>query len=216
MKLLIVILLLIPSLAFASYTEFYCQNGGSNLNAGSTTNNTAAYTSIHGTWVNGTATFTVLDGTNPSSSVSVGNWASVYIDGASVGVYVGRISAVQNLVNGTITVDTAGIGTKPANQTATATIKVGGAWQGPNAASGFPLTLASWGANQDSTAHEVRLNLKNDQTYSMTSSFAVSNGTLYTMQGYTSSVNDGGRATFDGGTSTGALITTFGTSSSRS
>lgn len=210
MKRLFVILFLIPSLAFGAYTEFYAQNGGSNLNAGSTNNNTAAYTSIHGNWTNATGVFTPTDGTTPASSVAVGDWASVYIDGASVGVYIGRISAVTAGVNGPITANTTGIGSKPANQTATATIKVGGAWQGPNAASGFPFTLTSWGTNKDATSHIVRTNLKNDQTYSMTASFAMSGGAANLVQGYTSSVGDGGRATFDGGTSTAAILTDVG------
>lgn len=194
-----------------AYSEFYCQNGGSNLNAGSTTNNTATYTSIHGNWTNATGVFTPTDGTTPASTVSVGMFASVYIDGATVGVYIGRISAVGAGVNGAITANTSGIGSKPANQTATATIKVGGAWQGPNGASGFPLTLASFGNNQDTNSDKVRLNLKNDQTYTVTGSFAVANtGSSFIVQGYTSSVGDLGKATFDGTTNTGAIVTQAG------
>lgn len=195
-----------------AYTEFYCQNGGSNLNAGSTTNNTATYTSIHGNWVSATGVFTPTDATTPASTVSVGMWASIYIDGASVGVYIGRISAVAAGVNGAITANTTGIGVKPADQTGTATIKVEGAWQGPNAASGFPLTLSTWASNQDATSHVVRLNLKNDQTYTMTASFAVSSvgSKLYVVQGYTSSVGDGGRATFDGTTNAGTIVSDVG------
>lgn len=210
MKRLLLVLLLIPSLVFATYTEFYCTSGGSNLNAGSTTGNSAVYTSIHGNWTNATGVFTPTDGTTPASTVSVGDWASVYIDGASVGVYVGRISAVTAGVNGAITANTTGVGSKPANQTATATIKVGGAWLGPNAASWFPWTLTSFGGNKDATSHLVRVNLKNDQTYSMTASLASFGSSASVVQGYTSSVNDGGRATIDGGTSTGALVTDVG------
>ncbi len=199
-----------------AYTEFYTQNGGSNLNAGSTTNNTALYTSIHGNWVNATGVFTPTDGVNPvSAGVAVGMFASVYVDGATEGVSISRITAVTNAVNGAITANNSRIGTKPANQTGTATMKVGGAWLGPNAASGFPLTLATYGANVDSSAHMSCLNLKNDQTYTMTASFAVTTGGgAYLVQGYTTSVRDGGRATFDGTTSTGALITDTGISGS--
>lgn len=194
-----------------AYTEFYCQNGGSNLNAGSTNNNSPVYSSIHGNWVNATGVFTPTDGSTPASTVSVGMFASVYIDGASVGVYIGRISVVAAGVNGAITANTAPAGAKPANQTGTATIVVGGAWQGPNAASGFPFTLTSFGNNQDATAHIVRVNLKNDQTYTVTASFAPSTGgSNYVVQGYSSSLNDGGKAIFDGTTSTGSIITTSG------
>ncbi len=189
------------------YTEFFCQNGGSNLNAGSTTNNTAAYTSIHGNWVSLTRAFTPTDGSTPASTVSVGDWASVYIDGATVGVFVGRISVVGAGTNGTISISAALAGAAPADQTGTATIKVGGAWQGPNAASAFPFSLAGLQALLDSSNHQTRVNMKNDQTYSITSAltFAAANGP-FVIQGYTSSTGDGGKATWSGGTSTGAII----------
>ena len=190
-----------------AYTEFYCQSGGSNLNAGSTNNNTAAYTSVHGDWVQATKVFTPTDSTNPSSTVSVGDFASVYIDGASVGVFIGRVTAVQNATNGTITVNGTFCGSAPANQTGTATIKVGGAWLGPNAASGFPFTLASYGNQRDTTSHAARCNLKNDQTYSITASIAINtSGAPSVIQGYSSTKGDGGKATFDGGTSVATVI----------
>ncbi len=192
-----------------AYTEFYTQNGGNNIHAGSTTSNSAFYSSVHGDWTNATGVFTVKDGTNASvAGVAVGMFASVYIDGATEAVWIARISTVQNATNGTITVNTVGSGAKPANQTATATIKVGGAWLGPNGASGFPFTLASFGATKDSTAHVVRVNMKNDQTTSLSAgiTFATGNTGGYTIQGYTTSVEDGGRATWDGTTNTGALI----------
>lgn len=193
-----------------AYTEFYCQNGGSNLNAGSTTNNTAAYTSIHGNWTQATRVFTPTDGSTPASTVNVGDFASVYIDGATVGVFIARITAVGAGVNGTITCTT-GAGAAPANQTGTATIKVGGAWQGPNAASGFPFTLASYGNQRDTTSHMARTNLKNDQTYSLTAAISMNaSGAAAIMQGYSSSVGDGGKATFDGGTSTATILSASG------
>ena len=207
----ILILFLFPSLAFGAYPEFYCQSGGSNLNAGTTNNNTPVYTSIHGNWVQSTGVFTPTDSSTPASSVSAGMRASVYIDGATVGVFNGEISAVGAGTNGTITANTRGAGAKPANQTGTASIVVGGAMLGPNGASGFPFTLASWGSAVDSSAHPHRTNLKNDQTYSLTASFAFSTaGNAGVVQGYSSSVGDGGKATFDGGTSTAVIITDVG------
>lgn len=193
-----------------AFTEFYCQNGGSNLNSGTDTNNAASYTTIHGNWTNTTGVFTVQDGTNPSASISVGDRVAVYVDGGTIAAYIGEVSAVQNAINGTITANTRGIGTKPANQTGTASLKKGGAWKGPNGVSGFPFTLGNWGNNKDATGHIVRCNLKNDQTYSMTSSFSVQGGSPYTMEGYTGSPGDDGKATFDGGTSTGVIIATVG------
>lgn len=186
-----------------AYTEFYCQNGGSNLNAGSTTNNTALYTSTSGNWVQTTRVFTPTDGSTPASTVSVGMFASVYLNAASVGVYIGRISAVGAGVNGTITIDvTAILGSAPANSTGGITIKVGGAWLGPNGASTFPFSLGGVNNLKDSSDHLPRVNFKNDQTYSMSVAVSFGNGpAIY--QGYTSTVGDGGKATFD--TSTNAV-----------
>ncbi len=195
-----------------AYTEFYAQSGGSNLNAGST--NGAVTATQTGDWVNATKIFTPNDGTNPVSlGIAVGMFASVYVTaGATVATYIARISAVTNATNGATTCDLVPMGTNPANSSGghTITMKVGGAWLGPNAATGFPTGLTSFANGIDSTSHPFRLNLKNDQTYTMTASFAVTPGTGYTINGYTSTVNDGGRATFDGTTNTGAIISATG------
>lgn len=190
-----------------AFTDFYCDaTNGSNLYSGSSTN-TTPYTKTAGNWVNSTRVYTVQDGTNPSSSVNVGDFASIYADGASAPTaFIGRVTAVQNATNGTITISsTASAGTNPANGTANRTIVVGGPWKGPNSASGFPITLANGGANTLSAAVNaggdiVRVNFKNNATYSIT---AVINGTgqqqMLLLQGYSSTVGDGGRATIDGG-----------------
>lgn len=196
-----------------AYTEFYCQNGGSNLNAGSTTNNTAAYTSTAGNWVQATGVFTPTDSSNPSSTVAAGDWASVYVTaGATVATFIGRVTSVQNATNGTITVSTTVFaGSNPSNGTGTMTLRAGGAWQGPNAAVGFPFTLTSFGNNQDASSHICRVNMKNDQTYSLTAAFSANtSGARYVVQGYTSSVGDGGKSIWDGGTSTGSIISAAG------
>lgn len=195
-----------------AYTEFYAQSGGSNLNAGSTTNNTAAYTSTNGNWSTSTNQFTPTDGSTPASSVNVGDFASIYIDGASVGVMIGRITAVAAGVNGAITISSsARAGVAPSTSATARTIKVGGACQGPNAGSGYPLSLSGWGINQNSSSHEVRFNMKNNQTYSLTSAVGVGTGGMASViQGYTSSVGDGGKATWDVGTSVANIFSNTG------
>ncbi len=199
-----------------AYSEFYCQSGGSNLNAGSTTNNTALATQT-GDWVSATHIFTPNDGTNPVSlGIAVGMFASVYVTaGATVTGYVARISAVTNATNGATTVDNnVSAGASPANSSGahTITMKVGGAWLGPNGSAAFPFSLTTVGTLQDTTSHQTRVNMKNDQTYSITSvlGFATTNSFPFVIQGYTSSTGDGGKATWDGGTSTGALISDLG------
>lgn len=181
-----------------AFTEFYCQSGGSNLNSGSTTNNTAAYTSTNGNWSTGTNQFTPTDGSTPASNVNVGDFASIYIDGASVAVFIARVTVVASGVNGAITVSsTVKAGTAPVTSATTRTIKVGGAWLGPNGASGFPLSLAIDGIVLNNVAGATtRINLKNDASYLISTAItpAFSDGIV---QGYTTTPGDKGKAIID-------------------
>jgi hypothetical protein len=202
-----------------AFTEFCCKSGGSNLNAGTLTGNStepgtsADFTYASGNWVASTGVFTVASGNPSSDGVAVGDFASVYADGSTVTGFVGRVTARDAT---TITVSlTAKSGTAPTDGTGNRTLKIGGAWQGPNAAVGFPINFVQQDCT-NSSAHRVRVNFKNDQTYSITANIAtVSVGVHY--EGYTSSYGDGGRATIDGGTSgaaytlvtQGNLTTTF-------
>jgi hypothetical protein len=188
--------------AQAAFTEFYCQSGGSNLNAGSTTSNTAAYTATNGGWNSGTGVFTPASG-DPSASVAVGDFASVYTDSATVTGFVGRVTAVSST---TVTVSiTAKAGTIPTTGASGISCKVGGAWQGPNGASGFPFGTIG-GTLTNAAADYPRTNFKNSATYSVTAAIthAVSGPAFW--QGYTSTPGDGGRATLDGGTSGASYI----------
>jgi len=182
--------------SFAANTEFYTQSGGNNLNAGSTTNNTAAYTSAGGNWANATRTFTPTDGSNPSASVSVGDFCSVYVTaGATVAGYLARATTVTNATNGTIIFSsTSTAGSNPSNGTGTMTCKCGGAWKGPNAATLFPIGVTSLGALTNTNGDWVRVNLKNDASYSLTSNIVTGSISNYTVQGYSSTVGDGGKA----------------------
>jgi len=189
-----------------AFTEYYCQSGGSNLNAGSTTNNTAAYTSTNGGW-NGTI-FTPTDGSTPSSSISVGDIVSVYLDAATLGVWIGRVTAVGAGVNGTITTSaTARAGSSPSSNAAGRSIKAGGAWKGPNGAdASFPFSMTSLGNVINTSGDKVRINLKNDATYSVTATGTWGGVAKCTIQGYTSTPGDLGKATIDAGTSVSSVV----------
>lgn len=179
------------------YTEFYCDaSAGSNLNAGSSSGApTVTYTG--GDWVQSTRVFTVASGDPVADGVNVGDFVSVYADGAAAPTgFVGRVTARTTT---TITVSaTASSGTSPADGTGNRTLKVGGAWAGPTGASGFPFGFITSAAT-DSSANPVRVNFKNNAAYAITAAMT-HNGSSITFQGYGSSPGDGGRATFDGGT----------------
>lgn len=198
----------------ASYTNYCARSGGSNLNAGTLTGNTtepgtsASFTYASGNWVQSTRVFTVASGNPQSDGVAVGDMVSVFADGASETGYVGRVSARSTT---TITIDgTANSGSPPTDGTGNRTLRVGGAWAGPSGTSGFPFTLAM-SAVLNGSSHPVRINFKNDQTYSITAAVTAANSGARHYAGYASSYGDGGRATLDGGTSGAAyVLLTFG------
>lgn len=186
-----------------AFTEFSCRSGGSNLNAGTLNGSgtepgtSAAFTYASGNWVQSTGVFTVASGDPSTDGVSVGDFASVYADGSTTTGFVGRITAVSST---TIEVSlTAKSGTAPTDGTGNRTIRVGGAWQGPNGASAFPFAFIT-NALTNTDGNLPRVNLKNDQTYSITSSISHSNTQTY-FSGYTSTYGDGGKFTLDAGTS---------------
>lgn len=185
-----------------AFTEFYCRSGGSNLNGGaqvtgSEQGTSAAYTSTNGNW-NGTTIFTPTDGSTPSLTVAVGDFASVFLDAAVVSVFIARVTAVGAGVNGTITVSgTAQSGAAPASGATGRTIKVGGAWKGPNAAEAFPIGFVT-AALTNAAGDYPRINFKNTATYSITAATTQASGPCV-YQGYTTTAGDGGKATIDGG-----------------
>lgn len=200
-----------------AYTEFYCDAAtGDNLNAG--TGGTNDYTTAGGNWTNATRVFTVTDGTNPSSKIAVGDFCSVYVtSGATIATFVGRVTAVQNATNGTVTLNAASgfMGTNPSNGTGTMTLKHGGTWKGPNAGVTFPFSQT--GVNQivNTNSDPVRINMKNGTDYSISTGISTSaamNGV--TVQGYASSVGDGGKAVIDGGTNVITVWTEAGNDTS--
>lgn len=196
------------------FTEFYCQNNGSNINAGSDTNASAKYTSTNGNWSTTTNVFIPTDGTNPvDSGVKTGDWVSIYVDGATTAVYVARVLTVVNAANGAITFVTNGLngtfGTPPSTSATGRSIKVGGAWKGPNGASAFPFTL-NLATAVDANGDWPRINLKNDQTYTLTTSLTILLAQGF-VQGYSNIPGDGvlsksNRATLDFGTTSGNLV----------
>lgn len=194
-----------------AYTEFCCRSGGSNLNAGTRNGNStepgtaAALTYASGNWVAATGVFTVASGDPVADGVAVGDFASVYANGSTVTGFVGRVTARTTT---TITVSlTAKAGTAPTDGTGNRTLKIGGAWQGPNGTSGFPFNFVA-STLTNSSGDLPRVNCKNDATYSITANINNINGNV-TIQGYSSSYGDLGRATLDGGTS-GAAYTLIG------
>lgn len=194
------------------FTEMYFQTTGSNLNAGSTTSDTASVTETNGDWGNAAANrFTAASGT-PFSGVSVGEWASIYNDGATVTPYIALITAVNG---GGASIDlstTSFSGTPPATGATGKSCKVGGAWKGPNGTEAFPFGFLAYTA-RNASGHSVRCNMKGGTNYNIsaaiTHSVAGANTAAVTFEAYTNTPGDGGIVVFDGGSPGGSTYTMF-------
>jgi hypothetical protein len=194
----------------ATFTNFCCRSGGSNLNAGTRTGDTTEpgtgpfKSYVSGTWVQATRTFTPAGGANPvTDGIAVGDFVSIFPDAATVSPYVARITTVTATT--IITSATAKSGTAPVDGATNTTANIGGAWKGPNAAEGFPFNFVAV-AMTNVAGNPPRINFKNDATYSITAAMTQSVSGVMTWQGYNASYGDGGKAIIDGGTSGASYI----------
>lgn len=195
----------------AANTEFACRSGGSNLNAGTRTGNStvpgtaADFTYASGNFVQSTGVFTVASGNPQTDGVAVNDFASVYADGSTTTGFVGRVTARNTT---TITVSlTAKVGTAPTDGTGNRTLKIGGAWKGPNGTDLWPFSAGTTLASlTDSTGNPPRINMKNDATYSITSAMTYTQTGSVVFQGFSSAYGDRGQAVIDGGTSGASYI----------
>ena len=177
-----------------AFTEFYVQSTGSNLNAGSTTDNAAVFTYAAGTFVRSTGVFTVASENPLTDGVAVGDWASIYTTaGATVATFVARVTA-RGATTITVSLTAIAGATSTVDESAgAATCKIGGAWAGPAAAVDFPFDFAA-AALKNAAGNYPRVNYK-AATYTITAGIVCVAG-LITHEGYTTTAGDGGRATF--------------------
>jgi hypothetical protein len=141
--------------------------------------------------------------------VTVGQLASVFTDGATTPVFVARVTAVNAT---TVTVSTtAKMGTAPTTGASGISINVGGVWKGMNGTDAFPFSMLN-GTLIGAANETLRVNFKNNATYSITAACQNFNAGPFTLQGYSSTVGDGGKAIIDGGTTGAAyvLLANFG------
>lgn len=188
-----------------AFQEFHCDfANGSNLNSGfpvgggypySTTN--GAYTQGGGAGGGTSDLFAAASGT-PFSAVAVGDYVSIYNDGAGAPTtFIGRVTAI-NGGGASIDVDsTKSSGTRPSTVGSGKTAVVGGYCKGPTGASDFPIDFIT-SAAKDGSGNFPRINLRNNATYDTTAVISNAN-TQITIEGYATTPGDGGKATIDGG-----------------
>lgn len=200
--------------------EFCCRSGGNNLNAGSLdgTNEPSAtplavYTG--GDWNSGTSIYTAPVGADLTEAL-VGRFISIYHDGDTAPVsgqwQVSRITAVnagtrQITVTGRFSFGTAAVVTGTGNRSA----RISGAWAGPSGSVRFPFASGygsfGYSALLATATSGIRINIRNDQTYSITANLFYSDATGVNaeIRGYASTYGDSGRALIQG-PSTGAAF----------
>lgn len=111
-----------------SFTNLYLQTSGNDMNAGSSTADTADVTQTNGSWDITADTFIAASGT-PFSAVTTNDWVSIYADGTTSGaVYVAQVTAVGGSGANVTLSTTAKYGTKPAAGATGKSAKVNGAW----------------------------------------------------------------------------------------
>lgn len=190
-----------------AFTEFYCNSStGSNLNAGDNTAN-GVVTSTNGNWgIVAANRFTAVSGT-PFSGVSIGDFASIYLDGATVAVYIARVTAVNDGGASLDLSSTAIAGTAPVIGATGRSCTTGGVWKGPNGTSSFPFNTVS-GLLTNAAGDVVRVNFKNNAQYNITAtmSHAPTSASGVIFEGYSSTPGDNGQAVIDGGTSGASYI----------
>lgn len=207
MRFLLTLFLLLPlTISATTYTEFYVQTTGSNLNSGHTTDDAATYTGTGGNWTNNTSatTGTWFKTGESLTAVTNGAWASLYTDGTTTNAqFVGLITAVDDAAD-TITLSLQNYcGANPSTVVAGMSVKVGGAWKGFTTntmanGGGFPFNfLASTATNIQNSL--PCCNIKSGTTYSVASPITHANAGPCRFEGYTTSPHDGGKATIDGG-----------------
>jgi len=203
-KLFAIVLLTLSSFCvFAeSYTEWYVQTTGNNLNSGSTPDNTATYTAVNGNW-DGAGIYTPTDGSTPANTVTNGSWASIYLDAATVAVYVAQVTNVAAGANGAISLSrVATAGSAPTSSGTGRSIKVGGAWAGPNTNQNPSVTFP-WafmvGTLTNSPSLTACYNFKS-AIYSWTNTVTMASSTTVPMRvsGYRTTVRDGVLSTNSG------------------
>ncbi len=193
-----------------AFTEFCCRSGGNNLNAGTLDGSaepavTPFASFANGTW-NGAAGAFTCNGAPDLSTLSVGQFVSCSLDAdanpTSGQFFIGRISAIDNVGKVITVTSRTNLGTAMADGSGR-TLRVGGAWAGPAGANAFPISFLPTTTN--AAGDRPRINFKNNQTYSISAqmSYAGSAGSQLkiTLQGYSATFGDFGRATIDGGSS---------------
>lgn len=150
-----------------AFVNFYLIAGGAgsaDINAGNTIG-AAQATTTNGNWNAATGVFIAASGT-PFASTVVGDYASVYIDGATIAVFVGKVTTVTSNVNITIDIATIKYGTAPTTSATARSCTINGSWNTEQ-----PLTTVGLGAV--TIPQSTKINIKGNLTTAATRSLVM-------------------------------------------
>lgn len=199
----------------ALFTEFACLDQGSNLNAGSVDGSTtepsknALVEYVGGSWTAATDVFVAPVGSDMTQAV-VGRFAALFHDGdtaPTTNQYL--VARITTVVVGTrsITLSTSArclLGTEVVDGAANRSLRIGGAWLGPNGINNFPFGFITTSLT-NVAGSRVAVNFRTDQQYNITATITHANQT-FVFDGYDVAYHDGGKFIIDGGVS-GAAYT---------
>lgn len=150
-----------------AFTNLYLIGGGagsSDINAGSSIG-AAQATTTNGNWNSGTGVFIAASGT-PFAATTTSDYASVYVDAATVTTFVGKVTTVTSSTQITIDVATIKYGTAPSTSATGRSCTINGSWNSE-------IVLAATGLGTTTVPQSTKINIK-QATYTITASRTIS------------------------------------------
>lgn len=169
-----------------SFTNFYLiagSAGSADINAGSTIGAAVGGPATSGSWTNATNTFVAASGT-PFASAAVGDYVSIYADGATVTTYVAQIvtkvSSASVILSSTIK-----YGTAPTDGANNRSAVLGGSWNTEQ-------VLAAGGLASTTVPQSTKINIKGNLTITANRIFSMAGATTTPLwfSGYNTNPND--------------------------
>jgi hypothetical protein len=148
-----------------AFTNFYLIAGGAgsaDINAGSSIGAAQAAATTNGSWSTVTGIFTAASGT-PFAATVVGDYASIYVDGATVAVFVAKVLTVTS--SSIIVVDVATIkyGTAPSTSVTGRSCVINGSWNTEQVLASLTTTVPQ----------STKINIKGNLTITASRTFAL-------------------------------------------
>lgn len=159
----------------AAFAPFYLIAGGTgsaDINAGSSIGAAQAAPATGGSWVNATNTY-VAPSATPFATTIVGDYVSIYADGATVTTYVAQVTTVVSNVSVVLSA-TIKYGTAPTDGAANRSAVAGGSWNTEQ-------VLAAGGLATTTVPQSTKINMKGNLTITASRTISMADATTTTL-----------------------------------